>query len=748
MSYEDFCQNWTSLSCCRCFPSNKYLKQQFECEFSKESKTIGGFDNPMESPQFSLEVKEKSEFTISILQADPRRISNKIKNGKITFGIKIFNKKTRVMKKIKAIESNVNSGRECMISLNLDVGNYIILPFTPKKQETKFWLRIHSSVEFSTSQLYPEVDESNEIHKMNQEMNQKLLERFSKRHEIKQQESKDESDDEEIIDTKQSSSNEFKFKSTDSISSSDDNLTIKHVGDSNSARTVLTSSNMTEGRNLFQIEIEKTSNPSNIMIGVIDASEFKETKSFISYSKNGKGYYAFDGSKNENFSSKPYGVPLIEGDELGMIVDFNEKIINFQLNGKSFSTAFDQIKGKLTPAVTLYSPGDSVRIIENAEEKKKTEVGSIIKKDEKIFFKTTFGTFVTINEKGKLTTSDSISHHSIFTVSTNEKGFQFFGSNGKPFQFKKFSFFNFEEVSGNPNQFYLKNSKGKFLTFDHEKEIKFEKNPMKESILIVSSINAASEVLKEGESISFKTESGNFLSIKEDSLSSEKTLSKNSIFTTEKDDYLFKFKSENDVYLSFNEKTSFFVIDQLNGFSLSTVNGEYLDEKENIIGCSESSNSYSSIFYPEEPFNEKSIFKVGKQILLKSNFGDYCYRDSTGSIVFGDINPNCPFTIEKSGSLIRLKSNGKFLTVDNKNAFNVTMVDNGFTFENSNGFLAFTKNNIVKIAKKDNGKGTRIKVEIVGEEMKKIFQEMKSNDDFDEEEEEEIEEDENETFEE
>eukprot|EP01080_Neovahlkampfia_damariscottae_P010154 gene10154-2574_t len=185
-----------------------------------------------------------------------------------------------------------------------------------------------------------------------------------------------------------------------------------------SLTTVCCQKSWKSGTHYFSVKIEKTTNPSNIMVGLVSKKNMNTSQTYISDVISGYGYFAKDGKISEY--DEAFGVK----DEIGCLVDFGRGVIAFFKNGKYLGIAFKKVTGYLSPAVTLFNSGDTVtmttkkyspQIPKNFVKKK-----NFLKNGNFITLKTHLGNYLYINDQNQITTVQQLNEQCKFLVKTIE----------------------------------------------------------------------------------------------------------------------------------------------------------------------------------------------------------------------------------------------------------------------------------------------------------------------------------------
>lgn len=148
----------------------------------------------------------------------------------------------------------------------------------------------------------------------------------------------------------------------------------KNTSGSTKSLTVFGNEAITTGRHYWETKLLITPATSYIMIGVADPTTTTLTN-FLSHNARGWAIYGTNGNKYHNSANTAYASKLNQGDNVGcllgtffkemafcfnVILDLDEGIISYYVNGKSKGQAYDKVTGPVRPCVTLYSPNDEV----------------------------------------------------------------------------------------------------------------------------------------------------------------------------------------------------------------------------------------------------------------------------------------------------------------------------------------------------------------------------------------------------
>ena len=654
MEFRDFCEFFTNVQICRIFKPQKYLKQIFEGEF-KKGITSGGYFKPEESPQYLLKIKERTNICISLLQSDKKVISNNKKEN-ICHGLKIYKTENCEIENGKNIcfESITCSwDREIQISIEFQIGNYIIMPHTYKlDMESKYWLRIFGDKSYEIDQLYPK---ENSFHGYNQKLNSNLRKEFLKNDQEKNQE--------EIEQEKEELKNdeEFHFLEMDEIELSEDKLKIKNISKENRIRNCFSSKKFYNGKHSFSIKILKTTSNSNILIGFSEKKENTNECLIHSNDKGTFGFYSNNGASYYNSCSYEYGQSYGENDEIGIQINFETREVEFYLNGKSLGVCFNNIKKNLCFFVALYSENDEVLL--NPNEMKinsnSSEIG-IIKHGERIVLKSNSNHFLSFDKNLKMKSTFGIHQSSILKVHFENEKFKFEDMKGNYFSIENEIYFKIKELNDSKLNGYLFQTKnGDYLTIEND-SIGLSKNSLKKETRIFPILLSECSVyqeFKENDSIVLINHHQFYFGFENGKSKSFGKLNENCCkFIIKKSGDFFKLKLSNEDSNVFGpnvENESFFFIKEKDGYLIENSNKFLSISKEGEISWKSEINNWDTRFYLKS-IEINPILSSGHKIAIKSKYNDlFIYYDDNKKPKTGKFDSQlCIFTIGKNLNFI------------------------------------------------------------------------------------------------
>jgi hypothetical protein len=738
MSYEDFCKYWTILRICRIFSKGKYLKQTME-GFFKNGETSGKTLN--ELPQYFLEVKgknESQEVVISCYQSDPRVIANK-KKSNIPMGMLVYHcDEKKIIKNGKKFASAAGKWtRESVLTLNMPPGKYMIIPYVAKSgDESPFWIRVFSDDLIELDQVHPSTKGENYENYM--KMNKDAIEQFLHKDDVKIVKKK-------IEPVNNPDTIQWVDQTEDGINVSNNNFTCSQELKERAARTSYSNFVYTKGRNYFEVKIDKTTSPSNILIGVVDKSELQDQKKFFTVGKHSFSYYGFAGKTFNNGASKDYGKKLVEGDVVGVSVDMDKKEIEFYLNHVSLGIAYsnDYVSGGLTPTVTLYAPGDQVTLNPNAIEpllKQELPTG-IIKDGVRIYLKTSTGKYWKFTEKSSSVT-ESAHRSSIISVKEKDGKFQFICVKSGKCMTSSSTKTNFFEVVELPDSGYSIRSpeSKKYMGWGDKNSLSLYSSMNKNTkwFPMLVSENPIYGLVIEGNTVALKSVAHQtYFGYDNDEPSPYQALHDNCKYTVERAGDMFKFKLlSTGRYLTAEDSKDdeFFLSEETKGISLQG-KSKYLgiNEKGKAVLC-ETSNDWNSRFTIRSVSSDL-IFSPGNQIALKTKLGGYVYINKQGMILVGEMNELSVFTIKKEGNFLKfINKNNLCLTCKGVTSLEVESTTDGVIIKGGDRFIGADASKVY-LYKSDNKKETRFYPEdIDDQELLNKAKELEMDSDVDDEE--------------
>eukprot|EP01080_Neovahlkampfia_damariscottae_P008636 gene8636-583_t len=723
MSYDDFCQYWTTIGVCRVFFRDQYLKQMFDGSFSTKMKTNGSYLD--ELPQYHLLVngkKAKQEVVISLYQSDKRMISNK-KNDSILIGFQVYKceGKKIITTGIKVASTVATWSRESVAELELENGEYMIVPFVYNKgDESPFWLRVYSIDLIELDRVHPLPNEdTNCLYKDYRRMNAKAIDYFLHKDDVNFFKKKNEL--KPIIQKSKSGKAKWIDKEKDVIDISKDGMSCFHTGKDKSATTSYSNQSFSEGRNYFEVKIDKSVS-NHIMVGVVNTEEHNDHNSFIIKGKQTFSYYSLNGKSYHNGVAKLYGAKYFEGDSIGISVDHDKQSIEFYLNGISQGIAYTKnIIGSLTPAVTLYQKGDSISIVKDAREPER-KIGSVgvLKNGSRIFLKTAIGGYW---EGSTLTSVESTERSTIVTITEKNGKFQFKNTNCLKEESSNTDFFDVVALP-NPekNGYTIQSPKtGDYMGWSESNKLISCKTSEKVSKWFISLVdeNSIYDLIIEGDTIAMKSLAHNTYFGYENGVAVPyKSLHDNCKYKVERAGEYFKFKLlSNGKYLHAEDSTDieFFLTEENKGISLQGKT-KYLGISENGKSVLYDDNNVWNSRFSIQSVSSDLIFKNGNQIAFKSKLGKYITLNRQRQLCASEMNQFSVFTVGRKGSLLTFSNKLGFdLNIKSSSTFQVKETSDGITLFTAGRFLASNGNKVFYL-KCDDGKDTKFYVEDIDDQ--------------------------------
>jgi len=160
---------------------------------------------------------------------------------------------------------------------------------------------------------------------------------------------------------------EWDSKATaDGLKIHEDRVTVTFVKDIGTWLTAVGRQEIRKGCGSFSVKIVNYAHmglSGHVSIGVVPQKP--PTGLLVGSPNFGWGYLA---SKTKGYAYNQgrviaYGEGYNTGDIITVELDFDKKSISFSKNGKSYGVAYQNLKGPVFPAVTIYAPGTSVQLM-------------------------------------------------------------------------------------------------------------------------------------------------------------------------------------------------------------------------------------------------------------------------------------------------------------------------------------------------------------------------------------------------
>lgn len=163
-------------------------------------------------------------------------------------------------------------------------------------------------------------------------------------------------------------------KASESITFTDEGRIATNSGSQNKWASVLSILPYAEGRRYFEVNILScpyTTNSWRISVGVVPTTFDTSKKKLWIGAQKSWGYIAGNGAKCHNSGkSLTYGSKFGKGDVIGVLMDFENKAIEFFKNGISQGIAFQDLNSPVFAAVSLTGTMASVELDGSAEKRR------------------------------------------------------------------------------------------------------------------------------------------------------------------------------------------------------------------------------------------------------------------------------------------------------------------------------------------------------------------------------------------
>jgi hypothetical protein len=160
----------------------------------------------------------------------------------------------------------------------------------------------------------------------------------------------------------------------------EDHITVSNLGSGNKWRAVASLLPYSSGRRYFEVVITEcpyTTNSWKICVGVVPRSfNFSHAKLWVGAQKSW-GYIAGTGGKcYDSGKSVAYGSKFAQDDRIGVLMDFDNRTIEFFKNGVSQGLAFQDLSAPVFAAVSLAGTGAKV-VLDAAAEARQDLIDSL-----------------------------------------------------------------------------------------------------------------------------------------------------------------------------------------------------------------------------------------------------------------------------------------------------------------------------------------------------------------------------------
>ena len=241
--------------------------------------------------------------------------------------------------------------------------------------------------------------------------------------------------------------------------------------------------------------------------------------------------------------------------------------------------------------------GEQTRFYLEKPKSTSNQIHPIFEKGNKLKFKTNTGMYFYYSDKGSpISTYDS--DLAIFTVEKNGDFYQF--KNKNKIYMLTTQGNNLFDVNEHKNGYYTLCSGNKFLGVSNDNRVLiFNSDNGNETRFYPELIEQQKNYLINGNSITFKTNNGNYFYYNDSGSPIAGPYHKNSVFKVEQEGTLFKFKNPNGVYmLTTSGNTKFNVVKNINGY-YTLFSGEYFlgVSSENKVMIYKSDTGKETRFY-------------------------------------------------------------------------------------------------------------------------------------------------------
>ena len=148
----------------------------------------------------------------------------------------------------------------------------------------------------------------------------------------------------------------------------ENNLIVKHNGKNEWNYIIICNIIFETGIHYFEIKvISRNYSLDDICYGYVPSNYIPKCEDEYQHlGKHGWGYFSYSGNLYNNKSGiewKDYGIKINIGDIIKCQCNFNDKTIEYYINGKSQGIAYKNLDCSVRPAVSLYGKGNSVKLL-------------------------------------------------------------------------------------------------------------------------------------------------------------------------------------------------------------------------------------------------------------------------------------------------------------------------------------------------------------------------------------------------
>ena len=117
-------------------------------------------------------------------------------------------------------------------------------------------------------------------------------------------------------------------------------------------------------KHFFEIKIININDITLVTVGVLPSNSVPKVRAMIGSNAKGWGF-CLKGTKksNDNGLWKSYGKECKNGDTIKCECDFDNKTVKYYINNISQGIAFNDLNGHVRPAVSIYTNGDSIKLL-------------------------------------------------------------------------------------------------------------------------------------------------------------------------------------------------------------------------------------------------------------------------------------------------------------------------------------------------------------------------------------------------
>jgi hypothetical protein len=432
-------------------------------------------------------------------------------------------------------------------------------------------------------------------------------------------------------------------------------LTVKSV------QTLVTSEFMTKGKHFASFTINDAKEPMEIMFGVIDPLVNNNAQTWVSHGAKGWAFYCHGGSVYHNKVSTNFSTPPKVGDEIGVSIDLDKKILEFYKNSEYLGTGFNDVQGPLKFAVSLYNENDSITYNPYKEEPKQDLIDSIgpFMDGKKFCLRSYWGTYISYGKNFAPLVVNQTNKDCIFTVELSKNRFTFKDSRNLKLtaEAEKNTFKVVQLQDPEVNGYTFQSITGKYLGISSDMVLSIYNDSKSQNTKWFPEIPGDKLLgvgsFYKGSKLAIKTNENKYLNYKNNEISFSNGLSSTCHFSVNQiDEKTFNLIDSFGNLVKFNNCSDIIITEyedpHKNGFSFQIKDSNYLSAEGDKLKYVPSCIAMETRFYPFFPKSAIGPFKDGTRLILKTHLGNYFHYNKTlNPDISNEILPENKFTVSQ-----------------------------------------------------------------------------------------------------